>query len=245
MNNRILVIGDSCKDIFIYGKSTRLCPDAPVPVFVAKQIIENGGMAKNVYSNLVSLGASVDILTNKEEITKTRYIDKKTNHMFLRVDSGEEKISRVEGLENIKFEEYSAIIISDYDKGFLLEKDIEYILQRHSETFIDTKKLLNQWYKNASFIKINKPEFDRTKHLLDVMDNLVITIGSGGCIYRGIVYPVEKVEVLDTVGAGDTFIASLVWKYIENKDIEEAIRFANNCATKVVQKKGVSIINEN
>ena len=31
--NKILVIGDSCTDIFIYGECNRICPEAPVPVF--------------------------------------------------------------------------------------------------------------------------------------------------------------------------------------------------------------------
>ena len=29
----ILVVGDSCKDIFIYGDIDRLAPEAPIPVF--------------------------------------------------------------------------------------------------------------------------------------------------------------------------------------------------------------------
>jgi len=34
---KILVIGDSCKDVFIYGKANRLCPEAPVPVFIPQR----------------------------------------------------------------------------------------------------------------------------------------------------------------------------------------------------------------
>jgi len=30
---KILVIGDSCTDVFIYGDIERVCPEAPVPVF--------------------------------------------------------------------------------------------------------------------------------------------------------------------------------------------------------------------
>ena len=41
---------------------------------------------------------------------------------------------------------------------------------------------------------------------------------------------------------GDTFISALVVKYIETKKIGESIVFANECATKVVQKAGVSVI---
>ena len=29
----ILIIGDSCKDVFVYGEISRLSPEAPVPVF--------------------------------------------------------------------------------------------------------------------------------------------------------------------------------------------------------------------
>ena len=42
----ILVIGDACIDEFVYGKCTRLCPDAPVPVFIPLETIRNGGMSK-------------------------------------------------------------------------------------------------------------------------------------------------------------------------------------------------------
>jgi D-beta-D-heptose 7-phosphate kinase/D-beta-D-heptose 1-phosphate adenosyltransferase len=52
-------------------------------------------------------------------------------------------------------------------------------------------------------------------------------------------YSTEKVEVYDLSGAGDTFQAALVSKYLETKNIEEAIKFANHCACQAVQKKGV------
>ena len=29
---KILVIGDSCKDVFVYGTIERLAPEAPIPV---------------------------------------------------------------------------------------------------------------------------------------------------------------------------------------------------------------------
>ena len=30
---KVLVLGESCEDVFVYGKVTRLCPVAPAPVF--------------------------------------------------------------------------------------------------------------------------------------------------------------------------------------------------------------------
>ena len=58
---RVLVIGESCKDEFVYGNCTRLCPEAPAPVFNPMFKTDNGGMAKNVQKNVLSLGAECDI----------------------------------------------------------------------------------------------------------------------------------------------------------------------------------------
>ena len=44
------------------------------------------------------------------------------------------------------------------------------------------------------------------------------------------------------IGGGDTFIAGLVAEYLKTNDIDKAIRFANDCATKVVQRRGVSVV---
>jgi sugar/nucleoside kinase (ribokinase family) len=64
-----------------------------------------------------------------------------------------------------------------------------------------------------------------------------------GCLYRDVVFPVNNdIEVRDLSGAGDTFMAALVYKYVNTDSITDAIKFANDCATKVVQKKGVTTI---
>ena len=71
--------------MFIYGKCERICPEAPVPVFVPVNEITNGGMAKNVQANVEALGVECDVITHTNEIRKTRYVDIKTNQMLLRV----------------------------------------------------------------------------------------------------------------------------------------------------------------
>ena len=55
-------------------------------------------------------------------------------------------------------------------------------------------------------------------------------------------FDVPLVEVKDVSGAGDTFISALCCEYVRTKDIEKSIQFANDCATEVVQKKGVSTV---
>ena len=55
---------------------------------------------------------------------------------------------------------------------------------------------------------------------------------------------INKVEIKDLCGAGDTFIASLCVKFLKTRDIRQSMIFANECATKVVQSKGVNTVNE-
>ena len=137
---KILVIGDSCKDIFIYGDIVRIAPEAPVPVIKPILRKENPGMASNVVANLEALGAEVDLITNEEEISKVRYVDKRYNQMVLRVDKND-KCKRYNGVYETV--DYDALVISDYNKGFLTEDDIAAFAERaECPVFLDTKKFL-------------------------------------------------------------------------------------------------------
>ena len=90
---KVLVIGDSCKDVFQYGKCERLSPEAPVPVFKPTINKSNGGMAVNVYNNLIALGVDCDIITDSG-ITKTRYVDEVSNQMLIRIDENSDQIRK-------------------------------------------------------------------------------------------------------------------------------------------------------
>ena len=122
---RILIIGDSCTDKFIYGKVGRLSPEAPVPILNPVETTENPGMAGNTMANCLAIApdANVELWTQPEQITKTRFVEKKSNHMFIRYDEGEEQISAFK--EDLTYlDKYDLVIVSDYNKGFLSNKDI-------------------------------------------------------------------------------------------------------------------------
>jgi bifunctional ADP-heptose synthase (sugar kinase/adenylyltransferase) len=247
---KILVIGESCKDIFVYGECDRICPEAPVPVFIPVAKSENAGMAMNVKNNILSLGCKGEIITNTnwEEVKKCRYIDERTNQMFLRVDENDKIVAvcddKLKSFIETNINDYDAVVISDYCKGFFEPEFIEQICELHDTVFLDTKKLLGAWCKKAKFIKINEVEYNRTKHLVDeeIRNKLIITRGSRGCWYQDEIFEVPRVEIKDVSGAGDTFIAALAVSYIKDRDIRTAIKFANDKATKVVQHRGVSIV---
>jgi len=248
---KILIIGDSCKDIFIYGNVPRLAPEGPIPVFNPLHSKENNGMASNVYENIKAIGAKPFLITQEETIVKTRYVDDRTNSWLLRVDTND-KASRINKsiLNNIKnniFDgiSYDAIVISDYCKGFLTEEDIDEISKNNYNIFLDTKKVLGDWCKYVSYIKINQVEYEKTKHTiakLGIYDQLIITKSNDGCQHKNKKYPVEDVNVKDVSGAGDTFMSGLVTEMVRVENIDIAINFAQECATKVVQKLGVCTI---
>jgi len=244
---KVLVIGDGCKDVFQYGKCERLSPEAPVPVLNPLRTTGNGGMAINVHENLKALGIECDIITNDIRPVKTRYVDEVSNQMLLRVDEKDEikPITQAE-LEYFDFKNYEAIVISDYNKGYLDIHDIMYIAESHPLTFMDSKKELGGWCDDIKFLKINDKEYQQN---IDYLTNyyggsLIVTKGKEGAVLNGAqVFPIaDEHDVRDLSGAGDTFLAALVAKYIENYDICEAIKFANRCAAWVVTQRGVVVV---
>jgi len=241
---KVLVIGDNCLDVFQYGTCDRICPEAPVPVFKPTRQTNNKGMAYNVKKNLDALGVDCDIISNDLYPIKIRYVDETSNQMLIRVDDNDDIIENIiyEKLLTIDYSKYDAIIISDYNKGFLTEDDIDYIAGKHPLTFLDTKKQIKSWVRNIKFIKINEKELKNNDFYLNRQyeGDLIVTRGNEGATHHDTSYPiVENHPILDLSGAGDTFLAGLVAEYLKSNDIRSAIKFANKCASWVVTQKGV------
>ena len=230
-------------DVFVYCDAIRLAPDLPVPVLQEIHVETNPGMAANVQRNIEARSVSTNLVTNKnwDEIVKRRYIHDGSNHMFFRVDTPH-NIARF----NVQELDLGAdvIVISDYNKGFLSESDIEFICKSHPLVFLDTKKVLGKWAENASFIKINNYEYMNSKRYLTetLSQKIIHTRGQEGCDFQGKNYPVEKIEVRDTSGAGDSFMAALVVDFLKTTKIEDSIIAANDAASRVVRTRGVGVI---
>lgn len=243
---RIIVIGESCKDIFVYGNVKRLSPEAPVPVFNPIESISNLGMSGNVVQNLKSLDSDLNIIhwSQTENITKTRYVDRKSNHMFLRVDEGEDmikpfelNISKLNAIKNV-----DAVIVSDYNKGFLTDEMLFEITKNSKFSIIDTKKqIADILVEGFDFVKLNESEFNKHNFNESLLNKILVTLGSNGAKYEGKIYPSpDPKETIDVSGAGDTFTASFTLKYLKTNNVEESIIFANKMASIVVSKRGVA-----
>ncbi len=239
---KILVIGDNCVDVYRYGSVDRISPEAPVPIFKYSHEESKPGMGANVVNNLEALGCSVSFFTSTDVSKKIRLIDKRSNQHILRID---EDVA-VEPLDISLFkniESYDAIVISDYNKGTVSYDLVSYLRKNFKgPMFMDTKKQdLSQFY--GIFVKINELEF---KNRWSINDSLIVTLGSKGAMYKTgrdprheTFFPVGEVEVVDVTGAGDTFLSSLVFKFLETDSIEDSIKFANKASAVTVQKFGV------
>ena len=250
---RVLLIGDSCTDVYVYGDVKRLNPEAPVPILEPKREDTTNGMAWNVFDNLKAFGLSVFMLTNEEKIIKTRYIHEKSNQQILRVDNEPE-------IKPLPYEPpfitdrsayhrpphkappkewYDVMVISDYNKGYVTqEKLFELVDWFDGPVFIDTKK---RYVPDGCYVKLNDLEYDK---LETKSDNIIITRGDEGTEYKGKLYPAEKVKVFDVVGAGDTFLAALTYGYLKYGTIEEAIPLANKAAAVAVSHRGTYVLTE-
>jgi bifunctional ADP-heptose synthase (sugar kinase/adenylyltransferase) len=239
-----LVIGETCLDKFIYCDALRFSPEAPVPVLTQLEVLENPGMSGNVVRNLQSLSdVKITHIHQNKIITKTRFVEKKSNHMFIRFDQGEENIDTF--LNNIDYDLYDFVIVSDYHKGFLTDDDLINISKFSKLSILDSKrKLTNDIIKNFTFIKLNEKEFNNNVEFKNCK-NIITTLGSNGSMYDGKIYDSPNPqETIDVSGAGDTFTAAFILKYYETSDVEQSIIFANEMSSIVVSKRGVSTPNQ-
>lgn len=232
---KILLIGDSCIDEYKIGTVDRLSPEAPVPVIKIVDTVRVPGMASNVHQNLINLNCEITFITNTETITKTRYIDKRSGQHLIRVDD-EPLIDAWDGqINNTPWESFHAIVISDYNKGFLTYQHIEQIIRNYNgPVFIDTKKTDLERFQGA-FVKINSLEYSLAN---SVPDELIVTLGGQGARYKNKIYPAPTIEVADVCGAGDTFLAALAYQYLLTNNIKMSIMFANTAASITVQHRG-------
>ena len=242
---KIVVIGETCIDKFIYCKINRLSPEAPVPILQPIYTKQNAGMSGNTMANLKALSPEHKLLhfCNLSQVTKTRYVEKKTNHMFLRVDEGDDKIDPFEWSDDyIHFiKDADLVIVSDYNKGYLSDYDLEKIAFHSKISILDSKrKLTNHIIKHFDFVKLNEGEWRNNIELDD--ENIIITLGSKGSMYQGKLFPSPNPqETIDVSGAGDTFTAAFAINYLDTKSVTSSILFANEVSAKVVSKRGVQV----
>lgn len=257
----ILVVGEFIQDKFIYCSADRLSPESCCPV--AKELFSetNDGGAANVVNNLKSLGRQdVKFIHQDNEIIKTRYVHKNSGHHIVRIDKEEYckplNIDTLIEFVGSNVQELEMIVISDYCKGFITEDLIADIRNSFScKIIIDTKKKAGSWIQNVDFIKINKKEFKENFLPYNAKNeigrllkntNLFVTLGEKGVYHFNTdsTIKTKEREANCVSGAGDSYLAGFVTKYLSCNDINESLKYANKVASIAVSKRGVVSVSE-
>ena len=244
---KVLVLGDVIIDKYIYGTSTRISPEAPVPVITYIEEKETRGGAGLVYENLKSLGVDVDMFETPGQISvKTRIIC--DGHYITRIDDDAQADSTavLQQVLATNFSQYEYVVLSDYNKGVLDEaRDII----KHINTFgckiiVDPKE--NFWYyENAWLVKPNYSEFESLE--FDSWYGNIITTNAGDEVIATIdgkkyEIPVDNVEVSDVTGAGDCFLAGFVYALTQGYDYGKSLKLAVRGSTESVKHSGTYIL---
>ena len=296
-----LVIGDIMLDHYIIGNVERLSPEAPVPIVNVNDNIYKIGGAGNVALNLSNLGINTFIvgeigndysaevlkdLFNENGISTKNLIKKKgSTTTKTRIMGGQQQMVRLDyeelstGPSEIELKKIlklisnspSAIIISDYEKGFLsalaLKKIIQAANKKNIPLLVDPKGKELEKYRGATAITPNKKEAyllanltDKDEKFLDSslkklikkynFNYIAMTQGELGIKHittnKVEEFPTRTSEqVFDVSGAGDTVIATLTACIIGNLPLKDSFELANLAAGIVIRKIGTMAIERN
>ena len=240
---KVVVLGDIITDKYIYGTSTRISPEAPVPIVNIEDVKTTLGGAGLVSQNLTNLGVDVTLVSNEQpKSVKTRIIA--DGHYITRLDEDQQADGDAV-LRNVLRSDFSSFdyaILSDYNKGVLdhCNEIIDHISSHGCKVIVDPKRDYKH-YKNAWLVKPNAKEykdFNFDKH----QGNIIVTNASGAikAEFEGehhFLLP-EQVEVSDVTGAGDCCLAAFVYGLTKNKSIKECLELASKGATESVKHLG-------
>jgi D-beta-D-heptose 7-phosphate kinase/D-beta-D-heptose 1-phosphate adenosyltransferase len=246
---KVLVIGDVIIDKYIYGTSSRISPEAPVPVVKYLHEVETRGGVGLVFENLRSLGVDVELFkTGSTSSVKTRVIC--DGHYITRIDDDKHANGAVvlDIVQANNFSQYDYVVLSDYNKGVLdnAKQIIEHINSQGPKVIVDPKRYAHK-YQGAWLVKPNNSEY--TKFEFDQWQGNIITTDAGhnvSAIIDDEVYeiPVETVEVSDVTGAGDCFMAAFVYGLTKGYTHKKCLEIAVKGSTESVKHAGTYILKQ-
>jgi len=193
---KVLLIGDFMIDHYIIGTSTRMSPEAPVPIVIPEKEYSIPGGAGNVAMNLSSMGANITCIgavgndvwgqklieiLNKNNVN-TKYIELIQDYsttLKQRIYSDGTQIARVDKeeyldwspnqSESFDYTDYDVIILSDYSKGVLMRP--WFFKPKGTDVMLDPKN--KNWRHLFIHSNIITPNLNELKRLsgMNITDN--------------------------------------------------------------------------
>jgi rfaE bifunctional protein kinase chain/domain len=240
---KVLLIGDFMIDHYIMGISSRMSPEAPVPVVVKKEEYSMPGGAGNVAMNLSSMGANVTcvgivgndnwgqklLLILKNHDINVDYINRIDNHITTlkqRIYANAKQVARIDqekyfewnSPESFDYTSYDVIILSDYNKGVINNINISGDL-----VIVDPKKDNFSLYKNAHIITPNLNELQQASRIKIKDDQSIIEACNDLIQKNNFNYVVvKKGNKGMTIVGKDNFVKHISAQFVENPDVTGA-----------------------
>jgi D-beta-D-heptose 7-phosphate kinase/D-beta-D-heptose 1-phosphate adenosyltransferase len=208
------------------------------------------------------------LITQKDRVTSKKSRIIAAHQQVVRYDrESTEEINNNSQLAILEFfkaivNNYDVILLSDYGKGVLTFELTQSLItianENEKKLLVDPKGLNYSKYNGAYLLTPNKKEASEAtnsvikdnKSLTQAIKSLkkqcnlevsLITLSDQGvAIFDNElrIHPTVAIEVFDVTGAGDTILASLGFALSCNKNIDEAVKFANLASGVVVGKIG-------
>jgi bifunctional ADP-heptose synthase (sugar kinase/adenylyltransferase) len=229
---RVCVIGETIVDEFIEVKYEGQSMKSFCPVFSyanpdGETQVQMGGAAA-IANHLEDIVASVKLISNSDrEIVKTRLIDKNDHKKHVEINKFDD---RKFGEVAINPEDYDVVIVADFGHGFCdklkVNGKFHFMTQTNSNNFGYNR--MSKWksypkksacmdLREASLQLNRKTGFNSRDSIRELYgyelgaDKLFLTLGKDGSVFfDGQDYLQQKAfkgDVVDTIGAGDTFFA--------------------------------------
>ena len=255
---RAAVIGDAIQDVYHFGRVTRICPEAPVPVFVEDKHETRDGGCLNVAHQLSSLGASVMVYHSRPCVKHRFMVDR---HLLMRWDQDERGHSGAqdwtEMARAMEAQNVNVVVLSDYAKGYLTHELCLHLMgwaRLHQIPVVVDPKDEFRKYAGASVICPNEKELETWSGLATAQElvetlraDLVIKQGPKGMTLiprdgSGEVQIRAKARhVYDVTGAGDVVVALIAAALGVGGRLEQGAYLAAFAAGYAVGEVGTTI----
>ena len=253
-DSHVAVVGDAMVDHYEFGRVERICPEAPVPVFVSERSENRPGGAANVAQQLIALGCIVPQFFGREFCIKTRYMV--GSHLVLRVDEdrvsvpgdfGRDVAKVADGLKHLPF--LDAVVLSDYAKGWLSRDMCQAVIKeaecRSAPVIADPKG--SDWQKFIGcelLCPSTSDGFDKAP-FVSIIPNVLWKRGEKGLVLNTpegeFHIPTTARHVADVTGAGDVVVAVVAAALAVGASKQEAATLAALAAGFSVGEVGTTV----
>jgi D-beta-D-heptose 7-phosphate kinase / D-beta-D-heptose 1-phosphate adenosyltransferase len=255
----IAVVGDAMVDRYEFGRVERICPEAPVPIFIPERSENRPGGAANVLRQLMQLGCTAYQAFAPDWCIKTRYVA--GTQLVLRVDNDRFANPTQQDVDGVgkyiaSIKQLNAVILSDYAKGWLSYEMCTRVIGASSHRFVpvivDPKGNDLLKFTGCSLIcPSTSDEFTDEEYSLfhDVLlkrgaEGLRLSCSASdyGRIPASITdIPATARHVYDVTGAGDTVVAVAAAALAVGASKLEAATLAALAAGYVVGEVGTTV----